>query len=308
MVELLRGKPVASLLKKWVKRKVGDYSIKPRLAIVMVGDNPASKVYVRHKVKAAGDAGIEAKLLHLDDGTSEEELVSYIQRVATEFDGIIVQLPLPKHINEDVIIKHIPPSKDVDGFTPENLGLLARSTPRFISATPLGILFLLHAYGVQTKGKNIVVVGRSNIVGTPMALLMSRRFPWANATVTICHSRSDDIASHLKHSDIVIVAVGKKHWLTRSMVHPEMIVVDVGIHVNDNGKLTGDVEPSVREVVKAITPVPGGVGPMTVAALLFNVYLASALSKGIITNVETVISECISFLQEELSRSTEKTA
>jgi len=299
MTQLLKGKPVATALKKWIRNRVEAEGARPSLAIVMVGNNPASEVYVNHKIRAAGEVGIKAELVHLEESITRQQLVNEIREISKRFDGIIVQLPLPNHINEDAIIQHIPPNKDVDGFTPENLGLLARSTPRFISATPLGILFLLHYYGISLTGKNVVVIGRSNIVGTPLALLVSRRFPWANATVTMCHSRSRNIDEHLKNADIVIVAVGKKHWLKPKMVTKNMIVVDVGIHVDDNGKLTGDVEPEVRQIVKAITPVPGGVGPMTVATLLFNVYLANSLAKGIITDAESVITECIEFLRKE---------
>ena len=306
MADLLKGKPVAVALKKWIKDKIQAQGLDPSLAIIMVGDNPASKVYVGHKLKAANEVGIRAELIHFDSQISQSALIREVASVAKSFSGLIVQLPLPDHISEDDIIQHLPPEKDVDGFTPENLGLLARSTPRFISATPLGILFLLHYYRISPEGKNIMVVGRSNIVGTPMALLASRRFPWANGTVTMCHSRSRDIGELMKNADIAIVAVGRKHWLQPEMVHSNMIVVDVGIHVDDNGKLTGDVDPAVRKIVKAITPVPGGVGPMTVAALLFNVYLASALNKGIIRDVKDVISECISFLREESQKNIEK--
>ncbi len=306
MADLLKGKPVAIALKKWIKNKIQAEKLDPSLAIIMVGDNPASKVYVGHKLKAANEVGIRAELVRFDSQISQSALIREIASVSKSFNGLIVQLPLPDHISEDNIIQHLPLGKDVDGFTPENLGLLARSTPRFISATPLGILFLLHYYGIFLEGKNVVVVGRSNIVGTPMALLVSRRFPWANATVTMCHSRSRNIEEHLQNADIVIVAVGRKHWLKPEMVHSNMVVVDVGIHVDDNGKLTGDVDPTVHEIVKAITPVPGGVGPMTVATLLFNVYLAAALGKGIIRDVKDVISECISFLSEESQKNIEK--
>ncbi len=306
MTELLKGKPVSIALKKWIRGKIEAEGTDPSLAIIMVGDNPASKVYVGHKIKAASEVGIRAELIHFNTHITQEDLINKIRVASQRFDGLIVQLPLPDHLSENEIIKHIPPEKDVDGFTPENLGLLARSTPRFISATPLGILLLLHYYNISLAGKNVVVIGRSNIVGTPLALLVSRKFSWANATATICHSRSRNVPEHLRNADIVIVAVGQKHWLKSEMVNPDMIVVDVGIHVDDDGKLTGDVDPKVREIVKAITPVPGGVGPMTVAALLFNVYLANSLAKGIITDVEVVINECISFLKKEFQARFEK--
>jgi methylenetetrahydrofolate dehydrogenase (NADP+) / methenyltetrahydrofolate cyclohydrolase len=249
----------------------------PRLVAILVGDNPASKAYVGAKMKACEKTGMLSDVIQLPASISEQDLKQHIQQLNEDetTDGFIVQLPLPAQINENEVIKLIHPSKDVDGFHPENLGKMLLGQDCFIPATPYGITKLIEHYQVPTQGKHVVVVGRSNIVGTPMSVLMSRNQTFANATVTLCHSKTDDISKYTLQADIIIVAIGKAHYLKANMVKPGAVVIDVGINritnVDGTSKLTGDADyEALKNVCSMMTPVPGGVGPMTIAGLLLN--------------------------------------
>lgn len=256
---------------------------KPHLAAIHVGDNHASATYIRNKIRACEASGFDSSLIHLSEDISEEELLLEIERLNKnpDIDGFIVQLPLPKHIDENKIIFAIDPSKDVDGFHPQNLGKLMLGLETFVPATPLGIMQLLEHYKIETTGKHCVVIGRSNIVGTPISLLLSRNNPVGNCTVTLTHSKTKDLPSIAKQADILIAAIGKANFVTADMVKPGAVIIDVGINSIDapeekNGyKLVGDVDfEAVSPLVSAITPVPRGVGAMTVAALLLNTWKA----------------------------------
>ena len=258
---------------------------KPGLAVVLVGDDPASAVYVRSKGKACGEAGMHSITIRLPADTSEEDLLTQVDALNEDsaIHGILVQMPLPKHIDSDLVIRRIDPNKDVDGFHPVNVGkMLIGERDGFVPCTPAGVQELLARTGVETKGKDCVVIGRSNIVGKPVAALLMQDSPAGNATVTVCHSRTKDLAGHVRRADIVIAAIGKAKFITRDMVKPGAVVIDVGINrVDDasskNGyRIVGDVDyESVREVASHITPVPGGVGPMTIALLLRNTVRAA---------------------------------
>jgi methylenetetrahydrofolate dehydrogenase (NADP+) / methenyltetrahydrofolate cyclohydrolase len=232
---------------------------------VLVGDDPASDVYIRMKHKATVEVGIEARDLRLPTETAEDELLALVRELNSDdaIDGILVQLPLPEQIDEGRVIRAVDPVKDVDGFHPVNAGLLLAGTPGHVPGTPLGVLALLDEYGVELKGANSVVIGRSDIVGKPVALLLLHR----HATVTICHSRTRDLAAETARADVVVAAVGVPGIVTPEMVRPGAAVVDVGINRTENG-LVGDVDPAVAERAGLLTPVPGGVGPMTIAMLL----------------------------------------
>lgn len=286
-MKLLDGKQLSdSLLETLaseVKGIVASGQRAPHLAAVLVGDNPASKTYVGAKVKACEKVGFGSSLYHLPADTSEGDLLSLIQELNgnESIDGFIVQLPLPAHISEEKITHAIDPRKDVDGFHPVNLGLTALNQPCFKPATPLGILYLLSRYGITTEGKHVVVVGRSHIVGTPISIMLSRQAEFGNATVTLCHSRTRDMAAHLRRADIIIMAIGKANFLRADMVSEGVVVVDVGINpepstsAKSGFRLVGDVDfQQVAPRCSAITPVPGGVGPMTIAALLMNTFQA----------------------------------
>ncbi|MDE5967038.1 MAG: bifunctional methylenetetrahydrofolate dehydrogenase/methenyltetrahydrofolate cyclohydrolase FolD, partial [Lachnospiraceae bacterium] len=234
-----------------------------------VGNDPASSVYVGNKKKACAYIGIESAAYELPEATTQEELLALIARLNKDdnINGILVQLPVPQHIDEDTIIKAIDPRKDVDGFHPQSVGALSIGQPGFVSCTPAGIIELLKRSGVEISGKECVVVGRSNIVGKPMAMLLLRE----NGTVTVCHSRTKDLKAVTKRADILVVAIGKPKMIDASYVKEGAVVIDVGIHRNENNKLCGDVDfDSVEPVAGAITPVPGGVGPMTIAMLMKN--------------------------------------
>jgi methylenetetrahydrofolate dehydrogenase (NADP+)/methenyltetrahydrofolate cyclohydrolase len=255
--------------------------IRPGLAAVLVGDNPASQVYVRNKRQACERVGLVSWLHALPADTSQAQLLELVGRLnaAPEVHGILVQLPLPKQIEEAAIVQAVSPAKDVDGFCPENLGLLAAGQPRFIPCTPHGVQQLLLRNGYSVDGAHVVVVGRSNIVGKPLALLLMQKAAGANATVTVCHSRSRNLAELTRSADVVVVAIGQAHFLTRDMVRPGAIVIDVGMNRLPTGKLAGDVDfEAVKEVASAITPVPGGVGPMTITMLLYNTLLSARRS------------------------------
>ncbi len=256
------------------------YGLRPGLAAVLVGDNPASRVYVRNKRKACQQAGFESWLHELPHETAQSELLGLIGRLNDDpaVHGILVQLPLPPQIDEGEIIQAVSPLKDVDAFGPENIGLLAAGHPRYLPCTPHGVQQLLLRNSVRLEGAHVVIVGRSSIVGKPLALILMQKAAGANATVTVCHSRSRNLADLTRQADVVVVAIGLAAFLKPDMVRPGAIVVDVGINRLPDGKLVGDVDfAAVREVASAITPVPGGVGPMTITMLLHNTLSAAQL-------------------------------
>jgi methylenetetrahydrofolate dehydrogenase (NADP+)/methenyltetrahydrofolate cyclohydrolase len=268
------GKAIAAALREGLKARVDALPAdarRPGLAVVQVGEDPASSVYVRNKQQACDSVGFASLGHHLDAGTSQAELLHLIARLNEDeaVDGILVQLPLPKQIDADAVIAAIRPEKDVDGFHPSNLGKLVLGQPTFASCTPAGVMHLLAESGVSLAGKHAVVVGRSAIVGKPMAALLLN----AHATVTICHSRTPDLAVHTRQADVLIAAVGRVDLITGDMIKPGATVIDVGMNRNAAGKLVGDVNfASAEQVAGLITPVPGGVGPMTIAMLLANTW------------------------------------
>ena len=289
-MKIIDGKAVAEKLKTEISQKVAqrtaDGKKKPHLAAILVGNDGASHTYVNSKVKNCQKVGFSSTLLHFEDTITEQELLAEIDKLNnnTEIDGFIVQLPLPKHINEQKITQAILPEKDVDGFHPENIGKMVLELPTLLPSTPYGITLLLKHYNIPTEGKNCVVIGRSHIVGTPMSILMSRNSYPGNATVTLAHSRTQNLKEICLNADILIVAVGKPHFISADMVKEGAVVVDVGIHrIKDETKksgfrLVGDVDfNSVKEKCSYITPVPGGVGPMTITALLLNTLKACEL-------------------------------
>jgi methylenetetrahydrofolate dehydrogenase (NADP+) / methenyltetrahydrofolate cyclohydrolase len=272
MPQIIDGKAISAQIKDELKEKVArmkEQGIQVCLAVIQVGDDPASSVYVGNKKKACAYIGIESLSYELPAETTQEELLSLITELNQRKDvnGILVQLPLPAHINEDAVIRAIDPAKDVDGFHPQSVGALCIGQPGFVSCTPAGIIQLLKRSGIEIAGKECVVIGRSNIVGKPMALLLLRE----NGTVTVTHSRTKDLKSVTKRADILVVAIGKPKMITREYVKEGAVVIDVGIHRNENNKLCGDVDfEDVAPICSAITPVPGGVGPMTIAMLMNN--------------------------------------
>ncbi len=276
MYQLIDGKTVSAYVKQQVKDEVAELSKNgsvPALAVIIVGDDPASKVYVGNKKKACEMTGMKSIEYALDESTSEKELLELIEKLNADKDvnGILCQLPLPKHINEDKIIDAIAPEKDVDGFSAVNVGRIWLGKYEISPCTPMGVIELLDYYNIPLEGKNCVIVGRSNIVGKPMAALLLER----NATVTVCHSRTKDLASFTKNADLIVAAVGKANFITVDMVKEGAVVVDVGINRLDNGKLGGDVDfEAVKEKASFITPVPGGCGPMTIAVLMKNTLVA----------------------------------
>ena len=278
---ILSGKEVSASVYESLKDKIEDLrknQIIPGLAVVLVGEDPASQVYVRSKTKTFKNLNLHTETFRLSSDVSEESLLSLIKKLNQNplFHGILVQLPLPKHINSNSVINAIAPHKDVDGFHPENAGLLAIGRPRFIPCTPKGIMRILQHYQIDLRGKHIVVLGRSNIVGRPISILTSLKTKGANGTTTLCHSGTPNIEEHTRNASIIIVALGVPGFLTSDMVKDDTIVIDVGINrINDDSdkgyKLVGDVEwEGVSRKVSAITPVPGGVGPMTIAMLIEN--------------------------------------
>lgn len=278
MARIIDGKAISAEVRAEIKKDVdtlAEKGINVRLAVVIVGDDPASQIYVRNKKKACDETGIDSEIIAMPADTSEEELISVLDGLNSrrEINGILVQLPLPKHINEKNIIAHIDPKKDVDAFCDENVGRIMTGKFSFLPCTPAGIIELLHRSGINAEGKECVVIGRSNIVGKPMAMLMLRE----NATVTVCHSKTENLASFTSNADILIAAVGRAKMITADMVKPGAAVIDVGMNRDENGKLCGDVDfESVSKIAGAITPVPGGVGPMTVALLMRNTAEAAA--------------------------------
>lgn len=272
MPQIIDGKQISAQIKEEVREKVAKLNaqgIKVCLAVIQVGADPASSVYVGNKKKACAYVGIESLSYELPEETSQEELLSLIAELngKPEVNGILVQLPLPGHIDEDAVIRAIDPKKDVDGFHPQSVGALCIGQPGFVSCTPAGIIELLKRSGIEIAGKECVVIGRSNIVGKPMAILLLRE----NGTVTVTHSRTRNLKEVTRRADILVVAVGKPKMITKEYVKEGAVVIDVGIHRNENNKLCGDVDyEDVFPVCSAITPVPGGVGPMTIAMLMYN--------------------------------------
>ena len=269
MYKLIDGKLISTQIKDELKKKVADEHIQATLAVIQVGNDPASSVYVGNKKKACEYIGIGSIAYELPEETTEEELLKLIDELnaVDAVNGILVQLPVPKHIDEKKVINRISPLKDVDGFHPESVGNLCIGQDGFVSCTPAGIIELLKRSDIDIEGKECVVIGRSNIVGKPMALLLLKN----NGTVTVCHSRTRDLKSVCKRADILVVAIGKPKMITAEYVKEGAVVIDVGIHRMDNGKLCGDVDfDDVKDHTSAITPVPGGVGPMTIAMLMVN--------------------------------------
>ena len=279
MPQIINGKEISTQIKDELKQKVSDLKdngICLCLAVIQVGNDPASSVYVGNKKKACEYIGIESLSYELPEDVTQKELISLIESLNEREDvnGILVQLPLPEHIDEDAVIRAIAPGKDVDGFHPQSVGALCIGQKGFVSCTPAGIIQLLKRSGVEIAGKECVVIGRSNIVGKPMALLLLRE----NGTVTVAHSRTKNLKEVTKRADILIVAVGKPKMITKEYIKEGAVVIDVGIHRNENNKLCGDVDyDDVAPVCSAITPVPGGVGPMTIAMLMQNVVESAAL-------------------------------
>lgn len=272
MALLIDGKKIAQDIKDELKEKVSAYKsrgIEITLAVIQVGNDPASTVYVRNKKKACEYIGIRSLSYELPEDTKEQELLDLVEELNRREDvnGILVQLPLPKQIHEDRIIQAISPAKDVDGFHPQNVGKLSIGQEGFVSCTPAGIIQLLKRSGIPIEGKECVVIGRSNIVGKPMAMLLLRE----NGTVTVCHSKTRNLKEIAKRADILVVAMGKPKFINGDYVKEGAVVIDVGIHRDENNKLCGDVDfDDVVNKVQAITPVPGGVGPMTIAMLMNN--------------------------------------
>jgi len=283
---ILDGKALASQLREEtaekVARFVGEYQSAPCLAAVLVGDDPASEIYVRNKQRACERAGIESRLHRLPAKTTQDELLSLIAQLNqdTSVHGILVQLPLPKGLDEKQVLDAVHPLKDVDAFHPENVGRIAQGRPRFLPCTPHGIQQLLLRNGIPIAGKHVVVIGRSEIVGKPMAMMLVQRGDGGDATVTVCHSRTKDLRAVTRLADILIVAIGRAKFVTADMVKPGAVVVDVGMNRTEEG-LFGDVDfGPVSEVASWITPVPGGVGPLTIAMLLENTVEAARLMRG----------------------------
>ena len=271
-MKLIDGKTISAQIKDELKEQVAtlkEQGVELTLAVIQVGEDPASSVYVRNKKNACAYIGINSVAHELPEETTQEELLDLIDKLNKyeKINGILVQLPLPKHIDEDEVISAIAPSKDVDGFHPQNVGALSIGKKGFVSCTPAGIIQLLKRSNIDIEGKECVVLGRSNIVGKPMAMLLLRE----NGTVTVCHSKTKNLKEITKRADILIVALGKPKFITKEYIKEGAVVIDVGIHRNSENKLCGDVDfDDVKDSVSAITPVPGGVGPMTIAMLMYN--------------------------------------
>ena len=290
---LLDGRALAARIETSLQSEVDTFSTmfhrRPRLVVVLVGDLAASGSYVKSKAAAAGRVGIDSDVIRVPATATTAELVTLVAAIARDehgpADGILVQLPLPEHVDTVAVLDAVPPDRDVDGFHPENAGLLSQGRPRFVPCTAAGVQRMLIDAGIETAGRHAVIVGRSDIVGKPLALLLASRGPGGDATVTICHSRSADLATITRQADILVAAVGRPRLVTADMVKPGAAVIDVGINrivgPDGSGRLVGDVDfESVREVAGWISPVPGGVGPLTVAMLLANTLLAAELRAG----------------------------
>ena len=273
-MKIIDGKAHAAALRAELKEKIEKMERKPALAVVIVGEDPASQIYVRNKIKACGELGIRSLSYELPVNSTQEEVEGLLDKLAADvdIDGILLQLPLPKHLDADAATAHIPFEKDVDGFSTENLGLLLQHKEKVVACTPLGIMKMLEREGIELAGKNAVVIGRSETVGKPMAMLLLN----ANATVTICHSKTRNLAEVCKNADILVAAVGKAKFVTADMIKEGAVVIDVGMNRDENGKLCGDVDfENVKDKASYITPVPGGVGPMTITMLMYNTYITA---------------------------------
>lgn len=281
--QILDGKALAAEIRSEVKTQVAalaEKGVSTALAVILVGDDSASQVYVRNKIKACADTGIRSLEFRMPAETTQQQLLAKIAELnANEsVDGILVQLPLPKQINADAVISAIDPAKDVDGFHVANAGALVTGKQGFVPCTPFGVMRLIEKSGVNPRGKSAVIVGRSNIVGKPMALLLLA----ADATVTVAHSCTPDLSAVTRNADILVAAVGRAKLIKADMVKPGAVVIDVGMNRDENGKLCGDVDfAEVKEIAGSITPVPGGVGPMTIAMLMQNTVLAAQMRRGI---------------------------
>ena len=284
MAKLIDGKAVSASVRAQVAEEVEQLKqqgVTPGLAVVIVGDDPASRTYVNNKKKACAQTGIYSEEYALPATTTQEELMELIEKLNNKKDinGILVQSPLPKHLNEALIVEHIDPKKDVDAFHAENVGHIMIGDFAFLPCTPAGIIELIRSTGVTIDGKNCVVIGRSNIVGKPMAMLLLHE----NGTVTICHSHTKNLKEICKTADILVVAVGKAKFVTGDMVKPGAVVIDVGMNRDENGKLCGDVDYESAEAVAGyLTPVPGGVGPMTITMLMKNAVTAAKIQNGLV--------------------------
>ncbi|MCM3710928.1 bifunctional methylenetetrahydrofolate dehydrogenase/methenyltetrahydrofolate cyclohydrolase FolD [Sporosarcina luteola] len=282
--KLIDGVAIGKELRGEIKHGVGtlvESGCKPGLAVILVGEDPASQTYVKNKEKSSVEAGMKSELIRLPKTVTEQELLAHVDKLNNDdsIHGILVQLPLPDHINEDLVIQAIDPSKDVDGFHPQNVGKMMIGQETFIPCTPHGIMEMLDRSGVEIAGKHAVIIGRSNIVGKPMGQLLLQK----DATVTYCHSRTKDLPTFTKQADILIVAIGRAKFVTDEHIKEGAVVIDVGMNRDENGKLCGDVDfEKAKAVASAITPVPGGVGPMTITMLLKNTLQSaeSACQKG----------------------------
>ncbi len=281
MAQIIDGKLVSAEQRKKIAQEVKelkDSGYEPGLAVIIVGEDPASKVYVRNKHKACDEVGIYSEVHELPESTTQEELIALVRRLNNDdkINGILVQLPLPKHLSEDEVIAEISPEKDVDAFHTVNVGRIMLGDYDFLPCTPAGVMVLLEHYGIEVSGKECVVVGRSNIVGKPQAMLLLH----ANGTVTVCHSRTKDLKEVTKRADILVVAIGKADFITGDMVKEGAVVIDVGMNRREDGKLTGDVDfATVEPKASYITPVPGGVGPMTITMLMKNTLTSAKRAK-----------------------------
>lgn len=277
MATIIDGKGLAKKIREELKKEcegLKEQGIKPKLAVIMVGNNPASKVYVKSKNKACFEIGIDFEEYLLEEGTTQQELNDLIQKLnhTKEVNGILLQSPVPKHLDINQAFQTISYQKDVDGFTPTSVGKLVMGGDAFISCTPYGVMKMFEEYNIDLTGKNVVIIGRSNIVGKPLSQCCLAQ----NATVTICHSRTKDLKEHTKRADILIAAIGKANFVTADMIKEGAVVIDVGINRNEEGKIVGDVDfEEAQKVASYITPVPGGVGPMTIAMLMNNVIKAA---------------------------------
>ena len=281
MYKLIDGKKLAAQMRSGIKSQVEEYKAATGkdigLAVVLVGEDPASQVYVRNKIKACEEVGIKSYAFYLDKEVAQSRVEELIRSLSVDnkINGILVQLPLPAHLDSKKILEIIPYAKDVDGFSAENMGRLCMNEPCLVACTPNGVMKMFESENIDLNGKNAVVIGRSNIVGKPMAMLLTN----ANATVTLCHSRTADLKQKCLEADIVVAAIGKAKFIKADMIKEGAVVIDVGMNRDENGKLCGDVDfENVKEKCSFITPVPGGVGPMTITMLMYNTYLSATRS------------------------------
>ena len=276
MAEIINGKKLAKEIRETLKIKceeLKEKAIKPKLAVIMVGDDKASQVYIRNKSKVCDEIGIEFEEFLLDSTTEQKTLINLIEKLNKDntIHGILLQSPIPEHLDINEAFRTIAPEKDVDGFNPINVGKLCLNQDTFVSCTPYGIMKMFEAYDIDLSGKNVTIIGRSNIVGKPLIQCCLNK----NATVTVCHSKTKDLKQHTQNADVVIAAIGKSKFVTEDMIKPGAVVIDVGINRSDDGNITGDVDfENVYNKASYITPVPGGVGPMTIAMLMNNVIKA----------------------------------